>query len=109
MEFTLDDFLKFIQDKGELISTGGTIEYQLGDNYKIQYDTTRDENKGILSFYKGVKVREVDLRIERNAFKNELYNHDNIYDLIDTYYYTYIRMEEEKNKAKKELEKYFKK
>ena len=101
MEFTLDGFLNYIKNKG--ISDGfGLISYHLGEHYNVTYSRFY---KGVLWLTKdGTVVKTVDLgsKEEKVKFENELFSHDNIYDLID-FYYSKLFAKEEK------IEKYFEK
>ena len=106
MEFTLDDFVQYIQLKGNegtKEKNGVTsITYLVSEHYSVTYNSF---NKGILLLYRdNIQVETVDLgkEEERNEFEKVLFSQDNIYDLID-FYYSKLFAKEEK------VEKYFEK
>ena len=105
MEFTLDDFVQYIQLKGNegtKEKNGVTsITYLVSEHYSVTYNSF---NKGILLLYRdNIQVEVVDLskEEERNEFEKVLFSQDNIYDLID--FYSKLFAKEEK------VEKYFEK
>lgn len=113
MEFTLDDFVQYIQLKGNegtKEKNGVTsITYLVSEHYSVTYNSF---NKGILLLYRdNIQVEVVDLskEEERNEFEKVLFSQDNIYDLIDLYYFKYIEAEEERENTLEKINNYFEK
>lgn len=113
MEFTLDDFVQYIQLKGnegtKEANRVTSITYLVSEHYSVTYNSF---NKGILLLYRdNIQVETVDLvkEEERNEFEKVLFSQDNIYDLIDVYYFKYIEAEEERENTLEKINKYFEK
>lgn len=113
MKFTLDDFVQYIQLKGNegtKEANGVTsITYLVSEHYSVTYNSF---NKGSLVLSRDdIIVKTVDLGKdeERNEFEKVLFSQDNIYDLIDVYYFKYIEAEEERENTLEKIDKYFEK